>query len=74
MNSNLLDQTPGAKKIWKSIPPNIRVKLLNNVYCTHCGKTRSVANAKMNIDKGDLIIRGICTTCSGEVCRLVEGD
>lgn len=74
MNSNPLEQTPGAKKFWESIPSNIRIKLLNNVYCAHCSETRSVANAKMNIEKGDLIIRGICTTCSGEVCRLVEGD
>ena len=74
INSNPLNQTIGAKKFWDSIPQNIRVKLLNNVYCAHCRKTGSVANTKMNIEKGDLIIRGICTTCSGEVCRLVEGN
>ena len=68
------NQTPEAKKFWESIPPNIRVKLLNNVYCAHCQNTRGVGNAKMNIEKGDLIIKGMCTTCGGEVCRLVEGD
>ncbi len=74
MKTGTLNQTPGAKKFWETIPQNIRIKLLNNVYCVNCKKTRSVGNAKMNIEKGDLIIKGICTTCGGDVCRLIEGD
>ena len=69
-----MNQTPQAKKIWKAIPKNVRLKILNNVWCVHCSKMTGVGNTTMNIDRGDLIIRGHCTLCGGDVARLVEGE
>ena len=74
MSTGNFKQTPQAKKFWESIPSNIRVKLLNNVFCGTCMGTKSLGNPEMKIEKGDLIITGACTTCGHDVCRLVEGD
>ncbi len=65
-------QTTQAKKIWEAIPPEVRLKLLNNVYCVSCSKTTAVGNTKMTIESGNLIIKGRCTSCGNKVARLIE--
>lgn len=69
-----MNQSPEAKKAWETIPKNIRLKLLNNVWCTNCSDMNGVGNATMSVDKGNLVIRGSCTSCGGDVVRLVEGE
>lgn len=69
-----MNQTPQAKKLWEAIPPDVRVKLLNNVWCSNCAKSTGVGKASMTVESSDLIIRGVCTACGSEVARLVEGD
>gem|GEM_PF-2284389 len=65
-------QTTQAKLIWKSIPQPVRLKLLNNVYCVECKQMTGVGNIKMTVKGGDLIINGSCTSCGGNVARLIE--
>jgi hypothetical protein len=37
MHDKLEDNlTPKAKKIWQAIPADIRLKILNNVWCVQC--------------------------------------
>ena len=64
--------TPKAKQIWESIPGNIRVKILNNVWCVSCASNRGLGKVSGKIEKGMLILRGVCTRCGGEVARGVE--
>jgi hypothetical protein len=66
--------TPKAKKIWESIPGNIRLKILNNVYCVRCRDTAGVGNFTGKIEKGTLLLRGVCTRCGGEVARVIENE
>ena len=48
-----LDLTPKARAIWEAIPGNIRIKLLNNVWCVNCKKTAGirVLNRKFLLEK-----------------------
>lgn len=69
-----MDMSPQAKKLWEQIPQRIRVRLLNNVWCVACGKETGVGNAKAVVEKGDIVIRGSCTACGGEVARVIESS
>lgn len=69
-----MDMTPQAKKLWEQIPSDVRVRLLNNVYCVSCKGTTGIAQVRAVVEKGDLILHGRCTRCDGEVARLIESD
>ncbi len=69
-----MEMTPKAKLLWEVIPKEARPKILNNVWCGRCGVMASIGKVKMTVDGGDLILNGICTTCSSPVCRVVEHD
>jgi hypothetical protein len=66
--------TPKAKKIWESIPGDIRLKILNNVWCFQCRNTTGIGNFTGKIEKGMLVLRGVCTRCGGEVARVIENE
>lgn len=69
-----MELTPQAKILWAEIPGNIQVQLLNNVYCTACRTNTGIGNVKGTVEKGDLVLRGICTACAGPVARVIEND
>lgn len=71
MEDNL---TPKAKKIWESIPGDIRLRILNNVWCARCSDVTGIGNFTGKIEKGMLILRGVCTRCGGEVARVIEDE
>jgi hypothetical protein len=64
--------TPQAKRFWEDIAPDLRLRILNNVWCVHCMKSSSMGNVTGRIEKGMLALTGICTRCGGVVARLVE--
>lgn len=66
--------TPVAKKLWEKIPPHIRVKLLNNVWCGSCVDSVGIGNTKGFVERGDLILEGVCTKCGHSVCRVIESE
>jgi hypothetical protein len=66
--------SPQAKKIWESIPDSIRLKLLNNVWCTQCGEMTGIGNVSGKVESGMLVLRGVCTRCGGEVARVIENE
>jgi phage regulator Rha-like protein len=66
--------TPKAKKIWEAIAGDIRVKILNNVWCVHCRKGSSMGNLTGKIESGMLVLRGTCTKCGGDVARVIENE
>jgi hypothetical protein len=44
--------TPKAKKIWEAIASDTRIRLLNNVWCRHCGKMSSIGNLSGKVESG----------------------
>ena len=64
--------TPQARKLWEAIPGEVRVKLLNNVWCGSCRKTTGICEVTGSVEKGALVLKGQCTTCGGRVTRLIE--
>jgi hypothetical protein len=66
--------TPKAKKIWESIAGDIRVRILNNIWCGRCRKGSSIGNLTGKIESGMLVLRGICTKCSEGVARVIENE
>ena len=63
---------PQARKIWNAIPSEIRMKILNNVWCANCSDITSIGSISGKIEKGMLVLRGICTRCGGSVARVLE--
>lgn len=57
---------------WIKIPKDIREKLLRNVWCSNCCGVVRVVEYSIEDDKIDLIIKGKCGNCGGEVARVVE--
>jgi hypothetical protein len=66
--------TPSAKRFWEAIAPDLRLRILNNVWCVQCMKSSSMGNVTGRIEKGMLTLTGVCTRCGGVVARLVEPD
>jgi len=74
-STNALDEfslTPQAFRIWINIPGNIQVKLLNNVWCRTCSDTTGIGSVRGKVQKGMLILKGICTRCGNPVTRAIE--
>jgi len=67
-----MKMTPQAKHLWETIPPNARIKILNNVWCGQCLGGSSMGMQTAHVKQGDLILRGVCTKCRGPVARLIE--
>jgi hypothetical protein len=66
--------TPKARKIWRTIPANIRLKILNNVWCVQCKEITEIGNVSGKIESGMLVLRGMCTRCGGKVARVIENE
>lgn len=66
--------TPMAIKIWQAIPADIRLKILNNVWCVQCKKMAVIGKVRGNVESGLLMLRGRCARCGGEVARVIENE
>ena len=66
--------TPQAQKIWDSIPGDIQMKILNNVWCRTCSDTTGIGSVSGKVEKGMLILKGICTRCGNPVARVIENE
>lgn len=66
--------TPAAQKFWDELEPKARVRLINNAFCFSCNAETGIGNASGSMEKGNLILKGICTRCGEPVARLIEGD
>ncbi|MGD9090059.1 MAG: hypothetical protein PVI38_16290 [Desulfobacterales bacterium] len=71
IEDNLL---PKAKKIWLAIPADIRLKILDNVWCVQCKEITGIGKVRGNVESGMLVLRGVCTRCGGEVARVIEHE
>ena len=66
--------TKPARQRWETIPPDIRQKLLSNVWCGQCRHGTTITNFNGTIKGGDLLLVGKCVECHGDVARLIEGS
>ena len=72
---NGLALTPKARAIWEAIPGNVRIKLLNNVWCFSCRKTTGIGgDVRGKVSKGMLVLHGRCTSCGKDVARVIEDE
>ena len=62
-----------AMRKFNQIPDDIKSKILSNVYCSNCKDTVKIINFTATVDRDDLLLRGKCERCSGDVTRLIEG-
>ncbi len=56
----------------EEIPYDVKIKILNNVWCVKCSSVTGVANISVSKEKSDLVIKGISTRCGGPVARVIE--
>lgn len=63
-----------ARQRWESIPTDIRLRLLANVWCAHCRHEVIITNFTGAIKGGDLLLVGKCAECHGDVARVIEGS
>jgi hypothetical protein len=66
--------TPQARRIWDTVTGDLQVKILNNVWCDSCSETTGIGNVSGKVEKGMLVLRGVCTRCGGEVARVIENE
>ena len=68
----MMKGSTAALNIWEAIPNHVRVKLLNNAYCSHCRGVCSIADAYVVLEGECFLIKGDCVDCHGPVARYVE--
>ena len=66
--------TEPARQRWETIPADIRLRLLSNVWCGHCRFETTISNFSGAIKGGDLLLVGKCSECRGDVARVIEGS
>ena len=63
-----------AMRRFNEIPDDVKEKILSNVYCTHCQAMVRIVDFTATISRGDLLLKGKCAQCSGDVARVIEGS
>lgn len=66
--------TKPARQRWETIPANIRLRLLSNVWCGQCRHETTITNFTGTLKGGDLLLVGKCIDCHGDVARLIAGS
>jgi hypothetical protein len=66
--------TPRAKNIWRAIPGDAQLKILNTVWCTQCRNMTGIISITAKIDTGMLVLTGQCCRCGGDVARVVANE
>ncbi len=63
-----------AMKRWESIDPSLRMRILNNVFCSRCGKNASMELLGGRMQRKKLVLKGRCVRCGRPVTRIVESE
>ena len=66
--------TPQAKNIWRAVPGDIQLKILNTVWCIRCRNMTAISNISGKVNSGMLVLRGECTRCGDKVARVIENE
>ncbi len=63
-----------AQRIWDTVAGDLQMKIINNVWCVGCRETTGIGNVNGMVERGMLVLRGVCTRCGGEVARVIENE
>jgi hypothetical protein len=63
-----------ARQRWESIPVDIRMQLLSNVWCGQCSDDVTITEFSGAIRGNDLLLVGQCAECHGNVARVIEAE
>jgi len=66
------DSSLSPKQKWEAIPQEFREKIIRNVWCTHCSDVIEILDYHVYSAGPDIVLRGRCAVCIGEVARVVE--
>jgi len=66
--------TRPARQRWKTIPADIRQRLLANVWCGQCRHEVTITCFTGTIKGGSLLLEGKCAKCHGDVARVIESS
>lgn len=65
--------TVEAAVLWGVIPLAAKKQILANVYCVRCGGSVQIVDFSGEVEEpGDLLLKGKCAVCGGEVVRMLE--
>ena len=66
--------TPMARNIWRALPGDAQLNILNTVWCTRCRGMSGITDITARVDSGMLVLLGKCNRCGGRVARIREND
>jgi len=66
--------TPRAKNIWRAIPGDTQLKILDTVWCTQCRNMTGIVNISAKVDSSMLVLLGKCSRCGSDVARVIENE
>ena len=66
--------TSQALRRWKRMPKWAQKKILDNVFCSKCLGSVPILLETAEMDGKELILRGKCQHCGGDICRVVEPE
>jgi hypothetical protein len=61
-----------AELQWSALSAEVRERILDNVWCSHCRDAVRIVNYAVLSKPGGIILDGICATCGNRVRRFVE--
>lgn len=66
--------TPQARLRWEKIPEWAQQKILDNVFCGRCLGSVRIVLETAELKGQSLVLRGKCSHCEKEICRVVEPE
>ena len=66
--------TPRANNIWRAIPGDTQLKILNTVWCTRCRGMSGITHITARVAAGLLVLIGKCSRCGNDVARVRENE
>jgi len=64
--------SPAAQPLWDSISTTGQERILDNVWCGHCGSARRIIDFAGVSEDGDIRLQGFCATCGHAIVRIIE--
>ena len=65
--------TPAAQILWNAIPSHFQERVLQNVWCPHCGDMTTMTDFTGEVYGKSLVLRGTGVSCRGKVAHVLEG-
>ncbi len=64
--------TPEAQAVWDRVPEDMRARLLDSGFCTHCLERRHFELLEGELRDKQLALIGKCDKCHHRVVRLLD--